>query len=197
MTRVDSPAKDAAALARAACKWSALLAGALILTLWPADADTRKTEFADGAAEIALDPAMWKYDSTDDGVLTFTCVRKDCPTATILRLKSKNFNADEEKLGRGELLAAWAKVIVSSTSGGTRLSSIVPARRMKFGAVEGVMLRLRAAETTGSAESFESRLFWTPHAHKVINVNITTTEPVKGDILTRLQRATIPLLRLK
>lgn len=185
---------------RRASRWLVCLAGffcASPVFATGAQAKIAHVEFAEGAAAIDIDDAIWIYDSREDGAITYNCARSVCPVEVLLRLKARPLDRNEETFTRGQLLRLWSGLIIDTMSEGYRIGSIVRAQRMKFGAVEGVAQRLR---TTGGAHgkpSYETRLFWTPHSHKTIEVNFIAREPVQGELLTRLQRAVLPVLKLK
>ena len=165
----------------------------LALALSPASAAPLKVAFGDGAASVTIEDRDWRYDSVSDGGLTYVCIRKDCPPATLLRLKREALTGAEALLDEPGLLRAWAGLKVDSSEGKFRTRSIRPAGRRSFGPVTGVELRLKVAGET----AYESRLFWKPKGQIRYSVNFTTAQPVRGDILGRLQRAVIPTLELK
>ena len=184
---------------RLATRLLALLAG--IFCAWQnfaTDAQAKITHvvFADGKAAIDIDDAIWIRDSDEDGTISYSCARSVCPVEVLLRLRSRPLDKNEETFTRARLLRLWTGLIVDARAEGSRIGSIVRARRIKLGAGDGVAQRLRVTAGAVGKPSFETRLFSTPHSHMTIEISLTSREPVKGDLLTRMQRTVLPMLKL-
>ena len=167
---------------------------ALCLSGATATAAPLKVPLPGGTASVTIDDTQWRRDSEEDGVVTYVCQRRDCPGATLLRLKREVLKGAEAELSEKELFETWNGLTVNSQEGGFTTKSIARARRKNVGAVRGVELRLAVKSSSGS---YETRLFWVPQGHSRLSVNVITRQPVRGDILARLQRMVIPTLELK